>query len=70
MIINIPFEYDKIKHQELCAQIVISEETAKEIVKKCLYSMDYYERQTWIAEHAEHKVSISEEECIQANNNI
>ena len=58
MIISIPYDFDREAQKELCARLVIKDNAVKDIVLKYLYSLDYYERQAWIQEHAMHTEKI------------
>ena len=62
MIISIPYDFDREAQKELCARLVITEDSAKDIVLKHLYSLDYYERQAWIKENAMHREKITEDQ--------
>ena len=62
MTISIPYDFDREAQKELCARLVITEDSAKDIVLKHLYSLDYYERQAWIKENAMHREKITEDQ--------
>ena len=62
MTISIPYDFDREAQKELCARLVITENSAKDIVLKHLYSLDYYERQAWIKDNVTRKEEISEDE--------
>ena len=62
MIISIPYDFDREAQKELCARLVIKDDSVKDIVLKHLYSLDYYERQAWIKENAKHREEITEDQ--------
>ena len=62
MTINIPYDFDRVAEKELCARLVVTEDSAKDIVLKHLYSLDYYERQAWIKDNVTHKEEITEDQ--------
>jgi len=62
MIINTAYDYDKMKHIELCTQLDVPDNVAKGIVQTFLNKLDYKERQQWIAENIKVKTEITEEE--------
>ena len=62
MTISIPYDFDREAQKELCARLVINEDSAKDIVLKHLYSLDYYERQAWINDNVTRREEISEDE--------
>ena len=62
MTISIPYDFDREAQRELCARLVLTEDSVRDIVLKHLYSLDYYERQTWIKNNVTRKEEISEDE--------